>query len=132
MILIILTAVVVAVIGLSAGWYIMGSSAREHTVIIPSGAFIPPKDWKPGKLVFSQRYFNPSNITINVGDRVRWVNLDSVTHTVTDTNERKLFDKILNPKEQYAVTFNKQGQYIYMCTIHPWQGGFVEVIKRGD
>ena len=81
---------------------ILGGEKREiHVVAIPPGAFIPPSDWKPGELVFSNRYYNPSNLTINVGDTVRWVNRDSVTHTVTHAADKKLFDKILNPNEQY-------------------------------
>jgi len=102
-------------------------TAIEHIVIIPSGSFIPPEDWKAGELVFNNRYYNPSNLTINVGDKVKWINRDSVTHTVTDLSEEALFDKILNPHEYYTVTFSRKGVYIYMCTIHPWQGGEIKV-----
>ena len=117
-----LAAVAVVILLLNAG-----PSERVHVVVIPQGAFIPPSNWRPGELVFSDRYYSPSNLTIAVGDKVKWVNRDSVTHTVTHLAERKLFDKVLNPRESFEMVFNTPGRFTYTCTIHPWQGGVVEV-----
>lgn len=102
--------------------------AREHVVTIPAGAFIPPQNWD-GKPVFEDRYFNPSRLTIREGDTVKWVNRDSVTHTVTHLANPRMFDEILNPNEEYKMRFNREGVYTYTCTIHPWQGGEVRVVK---
>ncbi len=105
---------------------IRGRAVKEHVVIISSGAFIPPEGWA-GEMRFDNRYFNPSNLTISRGDAVKWVNMDSVTHTVTDVSGRNLFDKVLNPNESFTVQFIETGRFIYICTVHPWKAGLIEV-----
>ncbi len=101
-------------------------AGKEYVVVIPSGSFIPPEDWA-GEMRFDNRYFNPSNLTISRGDTVRWVNMDSVTHTVTDVSGQNLFDEVLNPNESFTFRFNEKGRIIYICTVHPWQAGLIEV-----
>lgn len=122
---VIATASALAVLGIVI-YNVSTTGAREHTVTIPAGAFIPPQNWD-GRPVFENRYFNPSNLTIRKGDMVRWVNRDSVTHTVTHLDSPKLFDRVLNPNEGYRMRFNREGVYVYICTIHPWQGGEIRV-----
>jgi len=109
--------------------YIRQTETREHVVIIPAGAFIPPKDWKPDQLIFNNKYYIPSNLTIKTGDTVKWINKDSVTHTVTSVDVPKVFDEVLNPNEQFVMRFNREGVYVYYCVIHPWQGGEIKVIR---
>ena len=99
---------------------------REHVVVIQPGALVPPENWD-GRLVFADRYFSPSNLTVRVGDVVTWVNRDSVTHTVTDTSDRKAFDQVLSPGQRFSYQFNRRGVYVYYCVVHPWKGGEVVV-----
>lgn len=63
-------------------------------------------------------------VTIEVGETVRWENDDSVAHTVTSTdpepNEPDGFDSgNLAPGEDFEVTFDTPGTYVYYCALHP-------------
>jgi hypothetical protein len=123
--LLILT-VVLAVLGAHQSLDEEGAQPREHVVVIQSGALIPPENWSGG-LVFDNRYFSPSNLTVKVGDVVTWINRDSVTHTVTDLSAQKAFDQMLGPGQRFSYRFERKGVYVYYCVVHPWKGGEVRV-----
>lgn len=70
--------------------------------------------------------FNPSTITIDVGDSVTWTNEDQVVHTATSTSGA--FDSgDLAQGESYTLTFSQAGTYDYLCTPHPTMTGRVVV-----
>jgi plastocyanin len=69
----------------------------------------------------------PSAIEINSGTTVTWVNNDTAIHTVADT--AKTFDsKFIQSGGTWSYTFEKAGEYDYICTLHPWMKGTVSVI----
>lgn len=69
--------------------------------------------------------FSPANISVSVGDTVKWVNDDaSITHTVTSS----AFAPTLNPGETICLTFTFTGKFPYACSIHPSMTGSVEVL----
>jgi hypothetical protein len=123
--LLILT-VVLAVLGAFLVQGLVRAQPREHVIVIQSGALIPPENWSGG-LVFDNRYFSPSNLTVKVGDVVTWINRDSVTHTVTDLSAQKVFDQMLGPGQRFSYRFERRGVYVYYCVVHPWKGGEVRV-----
>ena len=68
--------------------------------------------------------FSPATLTINIGDRVRWTNSDSVAHTATATNGS--FDTgSIEPGEAASVRFTQPGTYRYACTPHPTMKGTI-------
>jgi plastocyanin len=71
--------------------------------------------------------FKPAKITIKRGTRVRWINKDSVQHTVTANNGA--FDSgLLRKGQTYSHTFKKAGKkYAYYCVPHPHMQGSVTV-----
>jgi plastocyanin len=69
--------------------------------------------------------FRPATNKIDRGDRVIWVNRDSVKHTATrggsfDTGKIK-------PGRAVAVKFGARGTYRYFCSLHPDMVGKVVV-----
>lgn len=70
--------------------------------------------------------FNPSTITIKVGDTVRWTNKDSVAHTAT-ANDGSFDTGYLSYGQSKSITFSKSGTYDYYCIPHPWMKGKVIV-----
>ena len=73
----------------------------------------------------------PSSIEINLGTIVTWTNNDTVIHTVTDT--KKTFDSEFIPAGgSWKYTFEKPGQYDYLCALHPWMKGTVSVIEASS
>jgi amicyanin len=72
--------------------------------------------------------FNPSTITIQVGDTVTWTNNGAAPHTVTSTTPAGVLGSpTLNAGDIYSETFNTAGTYTYMCSIHPAMTGSIVV-----
>ncbi len=116
-----------------------GQNSSVKIVTITKGSANPEVDIT--KLTQKQ-WYDPSPITINVNDTVKWINNDAESHTVTSgigggiistttTTKVKpdgLFNSgILKPGDSWSFKFNKSGTYNYFCTIHPWMEGIVNV-----
>ncbi len=78
-------------------------------------------------VIMSNLSFQPGPLTINAGDTVRWINHDSVLHTVTSGTNCQ--DNIvwtssgfLSNGQTFSVTFNEAGTYPYFCTLHCFSG----------
>ena len=64
--------------------------------------------------------FGPSTLTVPVGTTVTWSNRDDIPHTVTSSDDPKVFkSKVLDTDEKFSFTFTKSGTYPYFCSIHP-------------
>lgn len=76
-------------------------------------------------VTISNFQFVPSTVTIKAGETVTWIQQDSVPHTVTIRG----FDPspALSKGQSWSKTFDKSGQYSYMCNIHPSMKGTVIV-----
>ena len=72
-------------------------------------------------------YF-PASIEINPSTTVTWTNNDAVIHTVTDT-EKQFDSEFIQAGGTWQYTFEKPGQYDYLCTLHPWMKGTVSVTE---
>jgi plastocyanin len=81
------------------------------------------------KVVIKNFSFNPANITIKRGTKVRWINRDSTTHTATANKKRSFDSGRLRPGQSYTHTFKRAGKQRYHCEIHPDMMGSV-VVKR--
>ncbi|MGH1520756.1 MAG: cupredoxin domain-containing protein [Nitrosopumilus sp.] len=117
---------------------IQDSHAEEFTISIPFGAFNPELN-TPAEV-----WYDPPELTINVGDTVTWINDDREGHTVTSGDGAGRFewmgsknlgepDDIFDsgrfmPDESWSYTFEDVGSFNYFCIIHPWMEGriFVE------
>jgi plastocyanin len=84
----------------------------------------------PTRTVSIQNFsFKPAHITIKRGTKVRWINKDSTTHTVTANKKRSFDSGRLGPGKSYTHTFKSAGKKRYHCNIHPDMRGSV-VVKR--
>lgn len=66
----------------------------------------------------------PDSLTVNVGQTVRWTNYDTVLHDVVGSG---IESEYLKQGETFTYTFEQEGTYDYICTIHPWMEGEVIV-----
>ncbi len=103
---------------------------EEQTMIITGDVVMPSKVSRPGCEEIDRCYI-PSNIVIEKGKQVTWVNEDSAFHSVTSgfyETPTELFDSgHLDPYESYTFTFDELGTFDYFCTLHPWMKGQVIV-----
>jgi plastocyanin len=72
--------------------------------------------------------FIPYSITVPVGTKVTWTNLDNTDHTVTFTDP-SIFNSSIGAGATISITFTVPGTYNYLCTTHPSMTGVVIVIK---
>ncbi len=96
-----------------------------HTVEIPAGTSVPGCEE-------TNACYSPADITINAGDTVEWVNVDTAAHTVTGGSPADgpsgVFDSsLVMANADYAFTFDDAGSYDYFCMVHPWMVGSVTV-----
>ena len=76
--------------------------------------------------------FLPYEVSINVGDTVKWVNDDTAAHTATGgtpvDGPSGVFDSsLILAGSSFSFTFNEAGTYEYFCMVHPWMEGVVIV-----
>lgn len=72
--------------------------------------------------------FSPATLKVRAGTTVTWTNQDTDTHTVTSAGSGgPLHSSSLAQHGTYTHTFTKPGAYAYLCTIHPFMTGTVEV-----
>ena len=98
---------------------------QTHTVDMPVGTSSPGCEE-------TNACYLPANITINVGDTVEWINVDTAAHTVTSGSPANgpsgVFDSsLVMGSAVYAFTFEEAGNYDYFCMVHPWMIGSVAV-----
>ena len=65
-------------------------------------------------------FYKPKDLTIKVGQSVKWRNDGAVAHTVTsDSDSTVKFDSgTLQPRGVYALKPGSRGKLTYFCTIH--------------
>ena len=74
--------------------------------------------------------FQPSSLTVKVGQEVTWTNSGAVAHTVTADSGG--FDSgQLQPGAQYKHTFSSAGTYTYHCSNHPGQMTATVIVQSG-
>ena len=78
------------------------------------------------RVSIGDNFFQPRRITIEAGERVKWVNNGEETHTTT--SKTGLWDKTVDPGDTAGKKFRKKGTYRYLCTIHDEMRGKVIVV----
>ena len=69
--------------------------------------------------------FVPKEVTIRVGQRVRWTNRDALVHTTTsgnpgDADAGSIWRSGNLPDgESFTFQFDEQGEFVYFCETHP-------------
>jgi len=70
--------------------------------------------------------FAPEVLTVNAGDTVVWLNKDMFPHTATSMPGG--FDsQQINASESWKHTFDRQGEFSYVCSLHPPMKATVKV-----
>ena len=94
----------------------LGKTKQQNIIKLPLNSSDP----KYNKLA------EPETLTVQVGDRVRWINDDTAAHTITSGNRGDgpdgVFDSSLFMSgNSFEVTFGEKGTYKYFCMVHPWK-----------
>ena len=73
--------------------------------------------------------FAPKEVTVAPGTRVVWTNRDETPHTIA-AGDRSFSSKGLDTGDAYEHTFAAEGDYAYVCTVHPFMTGVVHVKRQ--
>ena len=73
----------------------------------------------------AEQYFNPAQITVNVGTTVVWNDVQGTHDMVAD--DKSFASAVLFEGGSYAHQFSAPGHYRYICTLHVGAGMWAEV-----
>ena len=89
--------------------YVSGNQVAAENQIAPG----------PQNITISDNGFMPSQLIVNVGDTVTWINSGSMWHTVTSSSGSELESPEIAPGDNYSHTFDTSGIFDYYCSINP-------------
>jgi len=106
-----------------------GAQASSTTTTAPRSTTTVPTTTVPGQVDIVEYDFTPGTITVKVGERVTWLNRDSVDHWVISApGTPQPFDLGRQGSAASAShTFDTKGTYPYFCNLHNYMKGEVIV-----
>jgi len=106
-----------------------GTQASSTTTTAPRSTTTVPTTTVPGQVDIVEYDFTPGTITVKVGERVTWLNRDSVDHWVISApGTPQPFDLGREGSAASAShTFDTKGTYPYFCNLHNYMKGEVIV-----
>ena len=119
--------VIIVVVGLAIFFSFYTPNSTTGASSSPSsGSLTVGNNGQIYQVMISNYAFNPSSLSVGLGDTVVWTNQDSVSHTITsDTGD---FDSgSIAPGKTFSYTFNNGGSFGYHCSIHPMMSGTINV-----
>lgn len=84
------------------------AEARTHTIVI------------------DKMKFQTLALSVAKGDTVTWVNKDVVPHNVV-AGDKSFKSPVLEKGKSWSYTFDHEGGFDYVCTLHPMMKGKVVV-----
>src|SRR3954447_8440873 len=111
-----LRSALLATLFAAVAWAIAAVPAHAATVVIDA-------------VDTSASQFQPANVTVDVGDTVRWeFDQAATTHTVTSNTPNWTLDESRAPNgAAISKTFDTPGVYGFLCKIHNGMTGSVTV-----
>lgn len=73
--------------------------------------------------------FDPEDVTVKVGQTIRWENYDSVDHNAVATEGEDFKSDNFGKGGEYEFTAEKAGTITYVCTLHPGMDGTITVTE---
>lgn len=68
--------------------------------------------------------FVPERLEVAAGDRITWINVDFVPHSVTS---KRVESGDMAQNGRWTWTAQGKGEMAYICRLHPMMRGFVIV-----
>jgi plastocyanin len=72
--------------------------------------------------------FEPKEITVAPGSKLIWINRDETPHQIKAA-DGSFVSKAMDTDDRHEQTFAKEGDFSYVCTLHPFMTGIVHVKK---
>jgi plastocyanin len=117
-------------------FYAAGNAANSNNST--SGDYIYTTSFVSQKVTYDHLvnigdfFFDPEIIHIEQGQTIRWINIGAITHTTTDTSGLIWDSGFLSSGEFFEFTFNDEGVFPYLCTLHPLSMTGTIIVGRPD
>ena len=73
--------------------------------------------------------FEPKSLTVKAGTTVTWTNEDTAVHSIKDTSALATpVSPDLEKGATFTITYGQPGSYSYICGIHQYMTGSVQVL----
>ena len=73
--------------------------------------------------------FEPKALTVKAGTAVKWTNTDTATHSIKDTSPLATpVSPDLGKDATFSITYGQPGSYSFICGIHQYMSGSVQVV----
>jgi plastocyanin len=93
--------------------------AFAAAVLPPAAADTSPAASATKRVRIGDNFFSRTSLTIQRGDRVRWVWVGRAPHNVTVTTGPREFRSTTKRDGAYSKRLRARGTYRYICTVHP-------------
>ena len=80
------------------------------------------------ELAIDKFAFAPKEITVKPGTTIVWTNHDEAPHTVV-SGDKSFASKGLDTDDRFEHEFDQEGDFAYICSVHPFMTGVVHVHK---
>ena len=90
---------------------------------------IAKNSWQQGCEI-EKKCFLPHMKTIMVNDVIMFVNQDDFEHNILVRGDSQYLHfpaDVIRQNEYFVYKFNVPGKYDYVCTLHPWMEGVIQV-----
>jgi plastocyanin len=94
--------------------------------ILYTGQAISGDEQQTHILEIRNSQFTPAEITVNVGDTIKWINRDIVPHTAT-ADDKSWDSKLIGSGEEWELIVEKNMFTSYFCTFHPGMKAKVQI-----
>ncbi len=113
-------AAVVLAVAACGGSSDTASTASDATTPTSSA---PAASGKAVEIGMKGLQFAPRDVTVKVGTKVTWKNLEDIPHNVTAEEGAAFESDTFGKDGTFAFTPEKAGTVKYVCTIHPGMAG---------
>jgi plastocyanin len=85
---------------------------------------------EPVQISMKDIQYQPRNVAVHEGQKVRWINHDTVAHTVTAKSGAVFDSGTMKPNINafYETTMRNAGKVSYVCKFHPNMTGTITVV----
>ena len=107
---------------------LVGFAALVVSVALATPALLAVAADNAAQVNIAKFAYGPNDLTVTTGTTVVWTNQDETPHTVT-SKDKSFASKGLDTGDKFEHTFSTEGDFTYICTLHPYMTGTVHVRK---
>ena len=107
----------------------IGAGVAAAAVVALGALALPPAVAAPTAridLAIDKFAFAPKEVSIKPGTTIVWTNHDDAPHTVV-SSDKSFVSKGLDTDDRFEHTFEREGDFAYICSVHPFMTGVVHV-----